>query len=351
MKRIAIFQVDLAVGGIQRSLINLLNSIDYSKLYVDLYLFTNDKFYEESLPKEVNITYLNKLNKINKIVPFSILKLLYKYRIKKKYDVAIDFNGYSNETALALINCDAEKKVMWIHSDLEQRRKFDFKYRLLFQLTFSKYRYVNEFVAVSVGVKQAFERITNTQKNIVVIPNIILSKDIINLSLEKTDFKVNKKYINFVTMGRLCFAKGFDILLSIMNDIISQNHLIKLYIIGDGPEKKKLEKYINKHNLQNNVYLLGAQKNPFPIMKMMDAFILTSRYEGQGMVVLEAKTLGLPVFITKNLEKYNFGIVGYGYDDIKKEILYFKRQLKKNDLLINYNQKVSDDIMGLLYNK
>ena len=47
MKRIAIFQVDLAVGGIQRSLINLLNSIDYSKLYVDLYLFTNDKFYEE----------------------------------------------------------------------------------------------------------------------------------------------------------------------------------------------------------------------------------------------------------------------------------------------------------------
>ena len=54
----------------------------------------------------------------------------------KKYDVAIDFNGYSNETALALINCDAEKKVMWIHSDLEQRRKFDFKYRLLFQLTF-----------------------------------------------------------------------------------------------------------------------------------------------------------------------------------------------------------------------
>ena len=76
MKRIAIFQVDLAVGGIQRSLINLLNSIDYSKLYVDLYLFTNDKFYEESLPKEVNITYLNKLNKINKIVPFSILKYL-----------------------------------------------------------------------------------------------------------------------------------------------------------------------------------------------------------------------------------------------------------------------------------
>ena len=44
-------------------------------------------------------------------------------------------------------------------------------------------------------------------------------------------------------------------------------------------------------------------------------------------------------------------ILKYLYDDIKKEILYFKRQLKKNDLLINYNQKVTDDIMGLLYNK
>ena len=54
--------------------------------------------------------------------------------------------------------------------------------------------------------------------------------------------------------------------------------------------------------------LLGNQPNPFPYMDRMDGFVLTSRYEGQGMVIWEAKALGLPLYLSKNLEAYNPGV-------------------------------------------
>ena len=56
------------------------------------------------------------------------------------------------------------------------------------------------------------------------------------------------------------------------------------------------------------ITLLGNQPNPFKYLKLMDGFVLTSRYEGQGMVLWEAKALGLEIFMSKNLEKYNDGL-------------------------------------------
>ena len=59
MKRIAIFQSELGVGGIQKSIVNLLNSIDYDEFQVDLYLSRKDKFWDISFPEKLNIYYLN----------------------------------------------------------------------------------------------------------------------------------------------------------------------------------------------------------------------------------------------------------------------------------------------------
>ncbi len=81
-------------------------------------------------------------------------------------------------------------------------------------------------------------------------------------------------------------------------------------MIGDGPDRAALEKQIAALDLSGHVTLLGNQPNPFPYMDKMDGFVLTSRYEGQGMVIWEAKALGLPLYISKNLEAYNPGITG-----------------------------------------
>src|SRR5699024_7279273 len=92
-------------------------------------------------------------------------------------------------------------------------------------------------------------------------------------------------------MGRLSPEKGFDILIKAFKGIVEEHKNAKLYILGEGPLKKSLSNLIKKLKLNDNVYLVGQKSNPFSIMKKCDLFVLSSHYEGQSMVLLEALTL------------------------------------------------------------
>ena len=100
MKKIAIFQVDFGLGGIQKALYNLLCSDILAKEKVDLYLFNKNNFYDiHSLPANINIIYLSHFPFCFKFIPFEFVK--YKkisgLNLEKDYDIAIDFSGYSQE--------------------------------------------------------------------------------------------------------------------------------------------------------------------------------------------------------------------------------------------------------------
>ena len=72
----------------------------------------------------------------------------------------------------------------------------------------------------------------------------------------------------------------------------------KWYFIGEGSERKNIEKMISSYRLQNDVILLGLQTNPYPYMAQADVYVQTSRHEGFGMTIAEAKILGLPIVST-----------------------------------------------------
>ena len=71
MKKIAIFVNDLKVGGIQKSIVNLLNMIN-SQYEIDLYVFDKDPFYQ--IPKNINVIYLKRPSSLYKFIPFEIVK-------------------------------------------------------------------------------------------------------------------------------------------------------------------------------------------------------------------------------------------------------------------------------------
>ena len=76
MKRVAIFQNDLSVGGIQKSLINLLRNIDYDRFYVDLFLFAENTFWNVDFPPQLHVNYLHPVSKAYSFLPFNIAKKL-----------------------------------------------------------------------------------------------------------------------------------------------------------------------------------------------------------------------------------------------------------------------------------
>lgn len=347
MKKIAIFQVDLNIGGIQKSCVNLVNNIDTEKYEVDLYLTEKENVFIKDINPHINVYYIKKLPYITKLLPISLLKLFYNPKIDTYYDTVVDFNSYSNETAIAAIKTKAKSKVMWIHNDVEVKIKEEILYRILHILFKSKYKYFNKFVAVSTGALDSFIKVNKIgNKDTEVIPNFIDTNEIKNKLKEKSDIKVDEKKINICSTARVVHQKGFDILVETINNMKDKLNNYHFYIIGNGSELKNIERMVADYKLNDLITLTGFLSNPYPTMNKMDAFILMSRYEGQGMVFLEAASLGLDVIMPSHLEKYVDKEI-IGTKDIEKSILNLKKHKHEFNDLKEYNQKIKTKINNL----
>lgn len=341
-KKIAIFQSDLTIGGIQKSLLNLLNNLDEKKYEVDLYFLKNGDF-SPLVPKWVNVI---KLNSWMAKVPFFKITYAFCKRINKEYDLAIDFNGYNAYVSALTLKTKAKKHIIWIHNDLKTKYENEWKYRALYNSNKSKFSMFSTVVCVSKGALYGFSYLTGIEDNCYVIPNYIDVEEIIEKSKENIKYKVDDKKINFVCLGRLCYQKGYDLLLPIIKKLTHERRDFHLYFIGDGEERVDLEEQARNIGIDRYVSFLGAKKNPYAYLNKMDSLLFYSRYEGQGMVLLEAKTLGLEIVMPKHLEKYCDGVSGV--DNFLDALVEMKKTKKKINHLDSYNASISKEIKKLL---
>jgi glycosyltransferase involved in cell wall biosynthesis len=101
------------------------------------------------------------------------------------------------------------------------------------------------------------------------------------------------------TVSRLAFQKGLDILISATYLLKKEGVDLHLYILGDGPEKKKLKRLAASLDLDNNLTFLPRVPEPRFFIRELDLFILSSRYEGLGRVLLEAMEMQVPIVASK----------------------------------------------------
>ncbi len=158
----------------------------------------------------------------------------------------------------------------------------------------------------------------------------------------------NENY-NFVTMGRLSPEKGQDNLIKAFAKFNQGYRNSKLYILGEGPLRKDLSDLIQELNLEEDVFLVGQVDNPFYIMDKCNCFVLSSHYEGQPMVLLEAMTLGMHIIATDIvanrtvLEQGRYGLlVENSIEGLEKGL----NQIAKNELDYQPDKFVPDE-----YNK
>ena len=107
-----------------------------------------------------------------------------------------------------------------------------------------------------------------------------------------------------LTVGRLASVKGYDLAVKAANLLKANKFKFKWFIIGEGPERKEIEELIESYGLENEVILLGAKSNPYPYMKNCDLYVQTSRKEGFGLTVMEAKILK-NVVVATNFDTVN----------------------------------------------
>ena len=317
MKKNILFVVDeKRMGGVSVLLEDILNNINIKKYNIDIAILHNAGDYLNNLPKSINIIYgtsffntvdLTLKQAINsksiKII-YSKLRLillmktkLIKNRIikerkkmfKKTYDIEIAFkDGFC---AIFTAYGDSIKKYHWLHSDYAM---YDCtaRYKCLFKDVFPRF---NKIIAISNSVLERFNEKYHTENNEVIF-NIIDSEKIINKSKEE-NIKYDNKKINLVSVGRIHEMKGYDRLIDVLHELDQDNKLNNVItrIVGDGPNIEVVKEKIRKYHLEEKVILMGKKKNPFPYVKASDVFIMCSRYEPFGLVILEALILKVPV--------------------------------------------------------
>lgn len=154
-------------------------------------------------------------------------------------------------------------------------------------------------IAVSNGVAEDLREQFGL-RNVVSVPNSIDLDRIQRMACEEIPANLAPIFSNPVLMsiGMLVFQKGHDILLHAFQRVKEAGYPHHLVIVGTGRDLQKLKLLIRELNLDNTVHLIGHINNPYPLMKRSDLFVLSSRYEGFGLVLAEALALGVPVVST-----------------------------------------------------
>ena len=321
---------------------------------------------EKSLNKNIKVkrifegTYkeLTKLQKI--IIPLKILlfqKSYYKKYIQDNYDIEIAFLE-GPITRLISTKNKSTKKIAWIHNDISRVYGNSLKAKIKLMIDRSIYNKYQKLVFVSKDNKEVFDiRYPNIKPSEEVIYNYINSQTVMEKAEETIDFEFDHNQINFLTVARLVEQKGIDRLIRIHRELIANHYNNKFYIIGDGPERKKLEKLIEEEHLEKTFILFGAKENPYPYIKQADIFCLLSKFEGYGMVLEEAKILNKPIIITNTaareaVENYkNAVIVENDEHKIYNKLKYIIEndiQTFKNEKQIYDNEHIIEELKKLL---
>ena len=299
MKKILFGITSLTLGGAERVLVDLTNAL-CDKYDVTIFTIYAKGEFEKQLSKKVkvkslyNVQYNELTNIKRKIIPLKILlnkKNIYKKYIYDNYDIEIAFLE-GPITRLFSIKNKNTKKIAWIHNDITKVFGNGLKSKLkkiLDKRIYSKY---DTLVFVSKDNLKKFNKEYKDIRNKYLEPikkeviyNYINKENIIKKAEEKTNIVFNKDMINFVTVARLVEQKGIDRLIEIHSRLIKNGLKHNFYIIGDGPEKEKLEILIKKHKIEETFKLLGKKENPYPYIKNADYFCLLSRFEGYGMEI------------------------------------------------------------------
>jgi glycosyltransferase involved in cell wall biosynthesis len=162
------------------------------------------------------------------------------------------------------------------------------------------YKKVDKIVCMTKDTREKLiVKTTLKASNITVIENPVIDDNIYKSSKERIDNDqfndASVKYI--IAIGRLSFQKDFQSLIKAIS-IVKNNIDVKLMILGEGEDRSNLLDLIKELNLEDVVDLLGFTKNPYKFLKKSDLFVLSSRWEDPGHVLLEAATLKVPIVST-----------------------------------------------------
>lgn len=298
MKKILILINNMNGGGAEKLLLQFICFLhEYTNYEIHLLLTYNTGIYLEDIPDYVNKQFIfsKKDHASEEKIKNEAKRLSQKY-IHNTYERAIAFLEGSSTKLLAYADIPDNLKYAWVHIDLDKRHYTKSLYRHI-QEEKECYCRFNRIATVSKGAYNAFLKVFGIElsSKLQILYNPI---DMNNIRKKAQESCIVYSKFTICSMGRLVTQKGFDRLIQSASQLKNMGYDFNLIILGDGARKDQLFALINDYKLENNVFLYGFIKNPYPYLAASDLYVCSSRTEGYCLAVCEAIALGKPVIST-----------------------------------------------------
>lgn len=348
MLKVLFFIPNLAHGGAERVLVNLVNHMDYHKFDITVQTMFDVGIYQNKLNKEIRyiggFPWYFKGNTL--VYKLFTPRQLYKMYIKEEYDVIISYLEGPSARVVSGCTNTRTKLVNWMHIELENEEYAQHVFRSMTEAE-KCYKSFDRIACVSKTVKDSFNNMFKVNVPVEVFYNTVEAEVIRKSSeelVEDIDFKSDE--INIISVAKLMKVKGYDRLVKVQRKLRDDGFKTHVYIVGKGEELSHLEKMIEENNIRDTWTFIGFKSNPYKYVRNADLYVCSSRKEGFSTAVTEALIVGTPVVSTncsgaKELLGYNdeYGIVTENnekalYGGIKKMISdkclfnYYKKQAK-----------------------
>ena len=318
---------NLCIGGIQKAFVNLMKELA-NNYDITLVVFSNHGGLKKALPVNIKLITLNDKLEVLGLSQKEVMKkgirsiiirtlgavfsrvfsnripinlLINKLKLSGNYDYGISymqfapaklFTGGTNEF---LINCvNATNKITFVHSDFKNYGGNTF-------YTQKMYRKFDRIAVCSNSSREQFLKVLPELSCKTFVVKNCNDYDEIKKMSDEAMIKYNKEFINVLTVSRLSIEKGVERGIKAIAKCIRKGIKVKYHIVGDGPEKKRLEQIAAKYGVEKEINFYGNQINPYSFMKAADLLLFPSIHEAAGLVVEEARVLKLPILATKTI--------------------------------------------------
>jgi glycosyltransferase involved in cell wall biosynthesis len=296
--RVTLLVPTLEIGGVERVFTNLANGLHQCGAEVEIVAGWADGKMALSLERNIRVFDLRSRRMIKSI------PRLARYLRTRKPEAVIAAMTHCSAAAVAARAISGQKTMVigTEHNTMSRIREntAGLKYRLMPQWSRWALGSADVIVAVSSGVADDLSAQTGiARESIRVIYNPVISDTLRSAATVKTDhpwFQPGEPPV-ILGVGRLDRQKDFSMLVRAFR-IVRERRTARLVILGEGPDRREIERTIADNGLLDDVALPGSEVNPYRFMKHSALLAMSSRWEGFGVVLVEALALGVPVVST-----------------------------------------------------